>query len=204
MAALGIKNRGLAGSLGLLSVLLFVISLLIFGNLNAEFNFVEDFVSKLGAIGEPYATWWNILGFGLVGMLLIGFGIAYGGILKDNLTGILLALFGVGFALISIPMDMANSESSVSKAHIVAVCLALAFWLFGLARISQNGITERKTRRRANVTALLIVMAMLGFVFNFWSMPLTHRLVFFVVFSWTAMTSLELLLIRQEFKPIQD
>lgn len=186
------------GVLGLAGVILFISSLVIFGKLNSEFDFQQDFVSKLGAIGEPNAIWWNIVGFGLVGSLLAGFGVAYGRTLNDNIAGWLLALFGVGFAFTSVPIDSIDSRTPISKVHIVAICLALAFWLFGLARISYNSANRKSVRNRANIAAVLIVISMMGFVFDFWSMPITHRLVFAVVFGWTAITSIELILIDKQ------
>ena len=155
-------NRRKAGILSLLSVIVFITSLIFFGILNPEFNFVEDFISKLGAKGEPDALWWNLIGFGLVGIILFGFGIFYGKFLKDKLAGLLLAFFGIGFSFTAIPIDMINSNTQISKAHIVSICLALAFWLFGLARISQNDLNSKRIRLRANITAILIVISIVG------------------------------------------
>lgn len=185
-------NR-IAGLSGVFGVLIFVISFLIFGNLNPDFSFIEDFVSKLGAKGAPLAIWWNIFGFLLVGLFLMVFGFYYGKILKDPLIGVLLALFGLGFAFTAIPVDLAESDSSVSKAHIVAICLGLAFWLFGLARVSGNKALDKSIRFRANVAAILLVLSIAGVVIELWSMPVTHRLVFIVVFGWIIITALELL-----------
>jgi len=189
-----IDNQRKSGILGLLSVISFIISLAFFGILNPEFNFVEDFVSKLGAKGEPNAIWWNLIGFGLVGLILFGFGIFYGKVLKDKLAGLFLAFFGIGFSFTAFPIDMAESNTPISKVHIVAICLALTFWLFGLARISYNTLIKKRIRNRANITAILIVTSMIGFTFGLWSMPITHRLVFIVVFGWTTITSIESLI----------
>ncbi|MFK8161818.1 MAG: hypothetical protein AB8H12_05085 [Lewinella sp.] len=70
----------------------FLGSLVVLGKLNEDFSFVNDFVSKLGATGAPNAIWWNLLGFVLVGILLMGFGFIYGAYLKDKLTGWLFVL----------------------------------------------------------------------------------------------------------------
>ena len=190
-------NQRKAGILGLLSVIVFITSLIFFGILNPEFNFLEDFISKLGAKGEPDALWWNLIGFGLVGIILFGFGIFYGKFLKDKLAALLLAFFGIGFSFTAIPLDMINSNIKISKAHIVSICLALAFWLFGLARISQNALNKKRIRLRANITAILIVISIVGFTLGFWSMPMTHRLVFILVFGWTTITSFDLLIINK-------
>jgi len=181
------------GIVGLLSVLNLVTAVLVFGYLNNEFSFINDFVSKLGAQGEPNALWFNLAGFVTVGILLFVFGLMYGKLLNDKLLSILLSLFGLGFSFTAIPIDMQLSNTPVSKAHIVAICLGLAFWLFGLSRLGYNEQLKRKVRTRANITAVLLVLSMIGFVFGFWSMPVTHRLVFGIVFGWTALTSVELI-----------
>jgi len=126
------------GALGVLAFAIFCIALMIMGFVNQEFSFLRDYISKLGAKGEPFAIWWNLVGFVLVGLILSGFGILYGKILDDSLVGILLSLFGLGFALTSIPIDMSESNAPVSKAHVAAICLGLASWLFGLARMGYN------------------------------------------------------------------
>ena len=91
-------------------------------------------------------------------------------------------------------MDMELSRTPVSKAHIVAICLGLAFWLFGLSRLGYNKQLKRKVKIRANLTAVILVLSMMGFMLGLWSMPIAHRLVFGIVFSWTTLTSIELIL----------
>ncbi len=183
----------LAGLLGTLAPLLFTLALIFFGLRNPEFSFLEDYVSQLGAQGEPNALGWNLTGFVAVGLLLSGFGLMYGKIIGDRLVSCFLAGFGVGFALTSLPMDMSNSETLLSKAHIVAICLGLASWLFGLARIGYNQHLKKSVKLQANIAAILLVLSIVGFVLGFWSMPVTHRLVFAVVFGWTVLVSVQLL-----------
>ena len=142
------------GVFGLISVLTLITALLIFGLSNSDFSFWEDFISKLGAKGEPNALWFNLIGFVVVGILLFIFGFSYGNLLNDKLLSILLSLFGLGFAFTAIPIDMEFSRTSVSKAHIIAICLGLAFWLFGLSRLGYNQKLKRKIRNRANLTAV--------------------------------------------------
>lgn len=188
------------GIIGLLSVLILIIALLIFGYLNIEFSFIDDFISMLGAKGEPNALWFNLIGFITVGILLFVFGITYGKLLNDKLLSILLSLFGLGFAFTAIPIDRQMSNTPVSKAHIIAICLGLAFWLFGLSRLGYNRQLKKKVRYRANFAAALLTISMIGFVLGLWSMPITHRLVFGIVFGWTALTSLELIYSREKIK----
>lgn len=188
------------GILGLLAVLNLVTALLIFGYLDPGFSFLNDFISKLGAKGEPRALWFNLLGFGTVGVLLVLFGLTYGNLLKDKLLSFLLSFFGLGFVFTAIPIDMESSKTAVSKAHILAICLGLAFWLFGLSRLGYNHKIIKSIRNRANFTAVLLVLSIVGFVFGLWSMPITHRLVFGIVFGWTALTSIELIIKNQSKK----
>lgn len=146
----------------------------IIANLTAEFSYLEDFVSELGATDQPFAIWWNLIGFLLVGILLAAFGYNYGRVVDDRLVGICLALFGVGFAATALPIDLADSESALSKAHVVAICIGLAGWMFGSARIVQFKRLEKSVRYSANIAATLVVLPMFGFVAGLWSMPLTH------------------------------
>ena len=178
---------------GLSSVLMLILALLIFGSANSEFSFFNDYISTLGAKGAPNAIWFNLIGFVTVGLLLFVFGVLYGRLLHDKLLSILLSLFGLGFAFTAIPIDMQMSNSPVSKAHTVAICLGLAFWLFGLARLGYNRQLKKKIRNRANFTAVILTISIIGFALGVWSMPTTHRLVFGIVFGWTALTSIELI-----------
>jgi hypothetical protein len=182
-----------AALLGLSAVVLFGCALVVFSSLNPGFDPLEDYVSRLGAVGQPYALLWNIVGFGAVGALLAGFGIAYGHILHDRLVSALLALFGVGFGAAGVPMDLGDGASPASKAHVVAVCLGLAAWLVGLARLAYAPSLDRYTRHSANVAAALVVLPIVGAGAQLWSVPVTHRLVFIVVFGWLATTSITLL-----------
>ena len=182
------------GILGLLSILIFIASLLIFGFSNSDFSFLNDFVSKLGAKGEPNALWFNLFGFFTVGILLFVFGVTYGNLLNDKLLSVLLSLYGLGFAFTAIPIDMELPRIPMSKAHIVSICLGLAFWLLGLSRLGYNRQLGKGIRNRANFTAAVLVLSIIGSVLGLWSIPVTHRLIFGIVFGWIAITSFELIL----------
>jgi hypothetical membrane protein len=183
----------LAAMLGISAVSLFGLSLVVFSGLNPNFNLLDDYVSKLGAVGQPYALWWNVIGFVMVGVLLAGFGLAYGSILQSRLVGVLLALFGIGFGAAGVPIELGDGSSPLTKAHVVAICLGLAAWLFGLARMAYLPSLGRFTHSSANIAAILLVLPILGQGAQLWSMPVTHRLVFLVVFGWVAITSIRLL-----------
>jgi hypothetical membrane protein len=182
------------GILGLSSILIFIATLLIFGFANTDFSFANDFISKLGAKGEPNALWFNLFGFITAGILLFVFGVTYGNLLNDKLLSVLLSLFGLGFAFTAIPIDMELSRTPMSKAHIISISLGLAFWLLGLSRLGYNRQLRKGIRNRANFTATVLTLSIIGSVLELWSMPVTHRLIFGIVFSWIAVTSFELIL----------
>jgi len=185
--------RALAGWLGLSAVALFAIALSVFAVLNPDFGALEDYVSKLGARGQPHALWWNLLGFLAVGGLLAAFGHAFGRVLGDRVVGALLVAFGIGFAATALPMDMTEPEVAVSKGHVVAICLGLAAWLIALSRMAHSKSVDGFFRATANVAAILIVLPIMGQGLRLWPMPTTHRLVFLVVFEWVAAMSTRLL-----------
>ena len=191
------------GILGLSSVLILFITLLVFGFLNSQFSFTDDFISKLGAKGEPNALLFNLFGFITDGILLFAFGLSYGFLLRDKLLSVLLSIFGLGFGFTAIPTDMHLSDSVLSKAHMVSICLGLAFWLFGLARLGYNVNLENKIRDRANFSARVLIISIFGVVIDLWSIPTAHRLVFGIVFGWTTFTSLELINKRMPEKELK-
>ena len=188
------------GKLGLLSILIFIATFFIFGFSNTDFSFVNDFVSKLGAKGEPNALWFNLFGFITVGILLFVFGVTYGNLLNDKLLSVLLSLSGLGFAFIAIPIDMELSRTPISKAHIVSTCLGLAFWLLGLSRLAYNRQLRDGIRNRANFTAAVLILSIIGSALELWSTPVSHRLIFGIVFGWYAITSFELILGKRRNK----
>lgn len=178
---------------GLASVVVFVAALLVIASLTPGFDAWQSYVSELGADGQPYAVWWNLVGFLGVGIALTVFGRCYGRLLGDRWVSLLLAAFGVGFAVAALPIESTDSQTPLTKAHIVAICLSLAGWSLGLARIAGNRSLDHLTLRRANLAAVLMVAAMLGGAVGVWSMPVAHRLLFAVVFGWVAVTSIAVL-----------
>ena len=171
---------------------IFTISLLVFGLLHSDFNFLTDYISKLGYQGTPLAIWWNSLGFGLTGLLLAVFGYFYGKILNDKLVGILLSLFGIGFAFTAFPFDLTDETATVSKAHIAAITLGLAAWLFGLARLGSNKKLDSHIRKRGNAAAAVLAILMCGSAIELWAEPIAERLIFAVVFSWITLAAFPL------------
>lgn len=113
--------------------------------------------------------------------------------IEGRLVGVLLAVFGIGFAATSAPMDLSSDVATVSTAHVLAICLGVAGWMLGLARMAHVQYVNGTVRRAANVAATLLFVPILGQLAGLWSMPVTHRLVFVVVFGWYLFTSINLI-----------
>ena len=185
-------NPKQTGIIGITAVSLFATSLIVFGLLHPNFNFLTDYISKLGYKGTHLSSWWNLLGFGIPGILFTFFGFSYGRILSDKLAGVLLSIFGIGFALTAIPFNLANEHSEASKAHILAITLGLASWLFGLARLSYNKTLEPSIIKRANIAAGFLGVFMIGSFLELWSQPIAERLAITVVLSWIFVAAIAL------------
>lgn len=188
----------LAGIVGVFAVCFFGLSMTAFSVINQGFDPLNDYISVLGSKDEPYSLWWNLTGFGLVGICLALFGWMYGRVIEDHLTGTLLAVFGIAFATAAIPVDFENTASGVSKAHIAAVCIGVAAWMLGLARFASSVSPDRFSKGLANTVSLLLVLSAIGHAGGFWSMSILHRLVLGIVFLWTFASSIRLLKLRSD------
>ena len=183
----------LSGYLGITSVGLFVFVFLVVSTLTPGFDILHDYISKLGAKGQPLATWWNAIGFVAVGVTFSLFGWTYGRSVKDNVVGICMVVTGFGFALGAIPADFVNPDAPLSKAHFVSICLSLAGWCLGLARMGHVGAGDNQARKSANIAGVLAVIPMIGTAFGVFSAPVAHRLVLGVVFAWVVFASMRLI-----------
>ena len=90
---------------------------MLFGFLHPDFDFLGDFISKLGGRGQPNGGYWNAFGFLSVGLLLATFGWLFGLCKDDRILGACLLVSGIGFAFTAIPADFGDAESPFSKAH---------------------------------------------------------------------------------------
>ncbi|MEM8484627.1 MAG: DUF998 domain-containing protein [Bacteroidota bacterium] len=179
--------------LGLAAAAVFIIAFFVIAMLTPDYALWYDYISKLGALGQPLAPWWNAIGFVVVGILFSAFGWTFGRTINDRIVGGCLVAAGLGFTLGAIPADFANADAPLSKAHFVSICIALAGWCFALARMGQTGPLEKSMRIGANIAGVLVVLPMVGTAANLFTAPVAHRLVLVVVFGWVIFVSLKLL-----------
>lgn len=180
--------------LGIASVGLFVFAFLTFSILTPGFDMWNDYISLLGAQGQPFATLWNLVGFISVGVMFSAFGWAFGRAANDHWVGVCLTVSGIGFAMAAIPADFINSDTPLTKAHFVSICLALASWCIGLARMGHSGVGDNVVRMSANIAGTLAVLPMIGTAVDLLTAPVSHRLVLGVVFGWVIFASVRLLI----------
>ncbi|MBX3416031.1 MAG: DUF998 domain-containing protein [Pirellulaceae bacterium] len=187
------STRHFTAALGLSAVSIFVAAFFVFGALNPDFNLANDYVSKLGSRGQPFAFGWNLIGFGVVGLALATFGWFFGICKNDRVLGICLVVAGLGFALSAIPTDFDDEHSSFSKAHYVSICFGLAGWCFGLARITSNRSIDEFGRKISNCAIVLVLVPVVGITGGISAEPVAHRVVILVVFFWIVGNSMHLI-----------
>lgn len=187
------RARTFAAISGLTAVAIFVTMFLLCALITPAFDLINDYVSKLGAIGQPYAALWNIVGFGIVGMLLAVFGLSLGVFLEDKILGACFIVAGIGFSMGGIPTDFSVSESTFSKVHFVAICIAMAGWCFSLARLNQAHLRDSFIASSAKYLAAVTLLPFLCTAVGLTTEPVAHRLMLMVVFSWVSLISIRLI-----------
>jgi hypothetical membrane protein len=88
---------------GIIAPIWFIIMWIVSGAMYPGYHHVTQHISELGAVGSPVAWFFNPLGLGIYGLLIIAFSYGlYRGI-KESLVGpALLGLSGVGIILVGI------------------------------------------------------------------------------------------------------
>ncbi len=186
-------GRILAALFGLLSVAIFAGAYFSIGLLAPDFDIAGDYISELGAQGRPYAGYWNLIGFGIVGCALALFGWFFGLCRDDRILGGCLAVAGIGFAFAAIPADFSEAHSPLSKAHYAAICFSLAGWCCGLARLACGRSTNDFAQTTANYSVALALLPMVCIGGGISAEPIAHRLVLVVAFTWVTLNSIQLL-----------
>lgn len=110
---------------GMLGPIIYAVVLIVLGLLWPGYNHISQYMSELGALDAPHAIIMNILGFQLLGILIIAFGLGlYRGINKGwvmtiSATLIIVAgsfMIAVGF----FPCDPScNNISPIGTGHVI-------------------------------------------------------------------------------------
>jgi len=89
---------------GVIGPIIYVLVLTFLGSLVPGYNHVSQYMSELAAIDVANMVWMNVFGFMLIGVFVIGFGIALDHGVKKNVWGwigpFLVVVSGIGFVLV--------------------------------------------------------------------------------------------------------
>lgn len=177
--------------LGPLAFLSFVLSFTAFAAIQPGYSHTANMISELGMQGAPNAMPWNWIGFGLTGLLALGF--AWG--LRSALLpapgataiAILLAIAGLGWSAMGLfPAAKGFEPSTATSLHFVAVA---ANYLTFLASCVVFAISLRRVQYWRAWVPLAIAMAALG-LGSFFIPPsllppgLSQRLALLAYFVW--------------------
>lgn len=169
----------LTAVLGMAAPLYFLGAILVFGFMTPGYAHSSKAVSELGALGAPFMTEWNVLGFGLTGALLAAFGSAFPGSASVKWA---LFLTGAAFSATAIPADFDNRQSLTSVAHMVASFAAFGFWIWALIAMWRGA---PQGFRALSIAFLLLTIGAIGLQASGAVWPGTaQRATFAVFFSW--------------------
>jgi hypothetical membrane protein len=185
------------GLLGVIAPLLFTVSMAVLGAIRPGYSHVTRATSELGALGTPAMLAWNILGFGLPGLLLTIFGWQLGlhgraPSFIDRATALLLASLGASLLLSGLlPADLANLRSLPSQLHIAASLIGL-LWIPGVFiwAVRQFG-RWRSASMISALAGLLFIAAMV--LDDLVQGGLAQRIRFGIVLGWALWIGLLLL-----------
>ena len=116
----------LAAWCGILAPIVFVLALIVFSLLTPNYSNLTNAISELGALGAPYALAWNVVGFILVGVLIVAY--AWGlhmGIHPEPgaiIVPLLVGISGIGSIGLGIfPAEAGFRPSTQTTLHFVMV-----------------------------------------------------------------------------------
>jgi hypothetical membrane protein len=185
---------------GMMAPLLFWITYFIMAGARPEYSFQTKAISELGSVDAPYKWVWNMLGYGVPGLLISIY--AYGlfqsvsqntgskfPLIGIMLSGLFMALSGI------FPGDFDNRQSVTMLMHTIGSFGSYLFFLLGAFTYPQQ---MKKSTYWQTVTKLPLVFTWLTILFGTWPFlfPATpavgQRFVFLFYFGWIFYTALKL------------
>lgn len=189
---------------GWLAGVVFLAALAAFGARLAGFSQVLQPVDLLGAQPVPGASGWNLLGYGLPGLLVAAFAIALqkplatAGIgAAGRIGGWLLMISGLAFAAQgALPLDLQMLDGTDSKLHIAAGMLSLVAWLPSalLLPLALRGRAGWRVAAMAGPLLVAVGIACLALPPQAWEVAgavpgLAQRLGLCAQFAWPALAA---------------
>ena len=184
------------GWMAIFAVALFWAALFLFGSLRPGYSQMASAVSELGALNTPLMMAWNVVGFGLPGLLLMIFGWRLGRIETPRAWFVpgMLALGFAAFLLSGVfPADLRDLRGTATQLHILASMLGL-IWLPGVLLYAWRRYRDWREASMASVALALLFLLSMGLPD---SIPrgLTQRVRFAIYLGWAL--AMGLLLLRR-------
>jgi hypothetical membrane protein len=204
-------NTRVVGFLGITACVVFWATSFVLGALRPSYSHSMNTISELGARGTPNATWWNVVGFIVPGLLLA---LAGGAIARSigreqsrlrSLAGGLLVLSGLAIAGQGvIPADMTNGVADITspytRGHFISSLVAAAAWSIGVLLLTGPMKRSPEWRSLRIVSIVLVLLALVASFALRGTLPdgLAQRLGNAIFFTWFVLTSLKLMQLRSD------
>ena len=160
--------RLLCAACGLLAPTILVGAVTFAGSQTPDYSQIEDAVSELGMIGAPQALTMNMLGFGLVGLMIALFSPGLHRSINQGqgsrMGPGLLGLSGIAWAALGLTPGNLAEPSSITWHAVLVGCSFIAGGL-GLLMLVQRLSEDPHWRGLGNLTALVGLVTM-GFLFT--------------------------------------
>ena len=210
-------NVRIVGWIGIAACVWFWLASFLFGALRPAYSHSVNTISELGAIGTPYAALWNIVGFGLTGLLLTVVGAVVAGAVgrrkstASSIARLLLILAGIAIAGQGlIPAEMvdgvADIESPYTRGHFVSSLVSAGAWVLGALLLVGPMKRDARWRGWSMVSIALVLLTVVAAVTLRGALPagLAQRLGNAVFLSWYVLMSLKLIWLGSESSVGQD
>jgi hypothetical membrane protein len=199
------------GFLGIAACVLFWVTSFVLGGLRPSYSHSMNTISELGARGTPNATWWNVGGFIVPGLLLaLAGGVIAHAIGRDqsrlrSLSSLLLVLSGLAIAGQGvIPADMTNGVADITspytRGHFISSLVAAAAWSIGVLLLTGPMKSSPEWHSLRIVSIVLVLLALVASFALRGTLPdgLAQRLGNAIFFTWFVLMSLKLVQRRRD------
>ncbi len=182
------------GWAAIFAVTLFWAMLFLFGSLRPGYSQMGNAVSELGALNTPLMLAWNVVGFGLPGLLLMIFGWRLPRIDAPRAWFVpgMLALGGGAFLFSGLlPADLQDLRGTATQLHILASMLAV-IWIPGALLYAWRRRRDWRTGSVVSAASAVLFLLSMGLPDNI-PRGLTQRLRFAIYLGWALVMGLLLL-----------
>ncbi len=177
--------------LGPLAFLSFVLSFLAFAAIQPGYSHTLNMISELGMQGAPNALAWNLIGFGLTGLLALGFAWGLRAALLPargaTAVAILLAIAGAGWAALGLfPASQGFQPSPATTLHFLAVGVNYLAFLASCVFFAVSVRREPYWRAWVPFAFVMAALGLASFFIPAAIVPpaLSQRLALLVYFVW--------------------